>query len=653
MATDVERLILRLEVSQARFDKQLARINGTVNRRATAMERRFARVNGTVTAGFSRLGAGLTAAFAGALTARAAQRLIDSATRIENALKVAGLAGEELARVQDRLFASAQRNAAPVEALTQLYSRAALVQKELGISTEELLGFTDRVAVALRVSGKSASESSGALLQLSQALGSGVVRAEEFNSILEGALPIAQAAAAGLKEAGGSVSKLRTLVIEGEVSSEAFFRAFEAGSVVLEDKVAGAVFTVAQSFTRIENALIVAAGKFDDGADASGRMARSLAWLAGVIESIDFAGPARTLGAWVDWLERGALAAGRFVEGLADGRAVLDFSPAPVSRAQPAGLRGGVGGGRGARARRDPVSLADFAAPSGTAGGKEKRDAFQREARQITERTGAIEAMTRAQAALNPLIEDFGLGLEKARAAAELEAAARREGLEITPELRTRIDELAGAYAAAGAAAEQLAAEQEGLRQGAAEFAGIARDALGGFISDLREGKSASEALANSLDRVADRLIDIALDSLFSGGVGGGSGGGIGGVIASLFHDGGIAGRGGRSRHVPAAAFAGAPRYHAGGIAGMQPGEVPAILQRGEIVVPNMAGSRGLGGGAGSSVAITYAPTINAGDLATKAWVRGVVDRSVGEAVRLSQAGQARALRGRSDALWP
>src|SRR5690606_30692047 len=142
----------------------------------------------------------------------------------ENSLKVAGLSGQELTRVYDRLFASAQRNAAPVESLVELYSRASLVQKELGVSTEELIDFTDRVALALRVSGKSAQESSGALLQLSQALGSGIVRAEEFNSLLEGALPIAQAAAAGLSEAGGSVAMLRQLGLAGGPSSEAVFR---------------------------------------------------------------------------------------------------------------------------------------------------------------------------------------------------------------------------------------------------------------------------------------------------------------------------------------------------------------------------------------------------------------------------------------------
>src|SRR5690606_33276322 len=162
------------------------------------------------------------------------QQLIDAATRIDNALKVAGLSGQELERVYSRLFESAQSNAAPIESLVTLYGRLAIVQNELGVSSNEMLNFTNSVAMALRVAGTDAQSASGALLQLSQAMGSGIVRAEEFNSILEGALPIAQAAAAGIEEAGGSVAKLRQLVVDGKVSSEAFFRGFEAGAYILE-----------------------------------------------------------------------------------------------------------------------------------------------------------------------------------------------------------------------------------------------------------------------------------------------------------------------------------------------------------------------------------------------------------------------------------
>jgi hypothetical protein len=69
-----------------------------------------------------------------------------------------------------------------------------------------------------------------------------------------------------------------------------------------------------------------------------------------------------------------------------------------------------------------------------------------------------------------------------------------------------------------------------------------------------------------------------ALSSAF-GGWGGST------VTAAVSHAGGMVGISGHSRQVPALAFAGAPRLHAGGWAGLRPDEVPTILQRGERVL--------------------------------------------------------------------
>lgn len=215
------------------------------------------------------VGARLAGVLATGVSVDAARQLIEMSTRIQNALKVTGLEGDKLTKVYGRLFASAQKNATPIEAMVELYSRLALSQKELGVSQEELLDFTDKIGVALRVSGKSAAEASGALLQLSQALGGGVVRAEEFNSILEGAQPIAQAAADGIAEAGGSIAKLRQLVIAGEVSSKAFFEGFQRGSTNLATKAANSEATISQSFVRLQNVLVDVAMRFDDSTGAS------------------------------------------------------------------------------------------------------------------------------------------------------------------------------------------------------------------------------------------------------------------------------------------------------------------------------------------------------------------------------------------------
>lgn len=60
------------------------------------------------------------------------------------------------------------------------------------------------------------------------------------------------------------------------------------------------------------------------------------------------------------------------------------------------------------------------------------------------------------------------------------------------------------------AALEANAALMESIR-------GTASDLLGGFVSDLRDGKSAVDALGNAFDRLSDKLLDMALDAAIMG----------------------------------------------------------------------------------------------------------------------------------------
>ncbi|MCM2504563.1 tape measure protein [Aureimonas altamirensis] len=287
MASEVERLLVRLEVSQNKFERQMAAISSSADRSARRVESRFASMNKKLQSQFSGLG-GLAGAFAGIASARGAQQLLDAATRITNSLRVAGLEGEALTSVYNQLFESAQRNAVPIESLVTLYSRLTVAQKELNVSNQEIVQFTDLVGMSLRASGQSATEAQGALLQLSQALGGGVIQAEEYNSLLDGARPLLQAVAAGMKEAGGSVATLTQLVKSGQVSSEAFFRAGQAGAAILEQQLSGAETTISGSFVRLQNVLVDTARKLDEGTDASDRVSEALSALSKVIAETDF-----------------------------------------------------------------------------------------------------------------------------------------------------------------------------------------------------------------------------------------------------------------------------------------------------------------------------------------------------------------------------
>lgn len=299
-------LELPIGLTEQKFMQQLARIEAQSIKTSQRAEAAFKRSNQASAnsfkalersagaslrnmSGLFRAGAGLLAGGLVANQLRQYTRLADAATRMQNSLRVVGLEGAELSAVYEQLYRSAQKNSAPINSLVDLYSKLALTQKELGVSSKELIEFTDGIAVALRVGGTDAQAASGSLLQLSQALGGGTVRAEEFNSILEGTPTIAQAMARGLKEAGGSVAELRKIVVAGELSSKAAFEAFVVGSEELRVQAESSQTTVGQAFTRIGNSLVTVVGEFDQASGASANFANVMIDMADGLDSFDAA----------------------------------------------------------------------------------------------------------------------------------------------------------------------------------------------------------------------------------------------------------------------------------------------------------------------------------------------------------------------------
>lgn len=280
---DEERLVVLFEARMAEFERNLKRANRAGADNWNSIENRFRRGKQNLDSISSSLGRSLIAPLTGigaALSGREVARYADAWTNANNALKVAGVTGTQQAAVMNELFASAQRNAAPISALTRLYGTAAQVSNELGASQGDLIRFTDGIAVALKVAGTDATQASGALSQLGQALGSAKVRAEEFNSIQEGARPILQAVAVGLETAGGSVAKLKELVNEGAVTNRDFFQAFLKGLPSIQAMAAEAVPTIAQGFTKISNAMTRYVGQTDEGLGATQRLVQGLNALA-------------------------------------------------------------------------------------------------------------------------------------------------------------------------------------------------------------------------------------------------------------------------------------------------------------------------------------------------------------------------------------
>jgi hypothetical protein len=113
-------------------------------------------------------------------------------------------------------------------------------------------------------------------------------------------------------------------------------------------------------------------------------------------------------------------------------------------------------------------------------------------------------------------------------------------------------------------------------------------------------GAATGAAVSSAAGDVAKAAIGDAT-AASGGGWLSGIGKSVGNWLASIFHEGGVVGEGAPPRRpVDASVFLNAPRYHTGGLAsayasgGLRPDEMPAILQRGEVVLSRQQVAKGM-----------------------------------------------------------
>ncbi|MBN7761624.1 hypothetical protein JYP52_10785 [Nitratireductor aquibiodomus] len=210
---------------------------------------------------------------------------------------------------------------------------------------------------------------------------------------------------------------------------------------------------------------------------------------------------------------------------------------------------------------------------------------------EIDNAAGATERLDEAFAAIGGAGGDAaGDGEGSAGSAARAAEASRAAG----EAAATAATQAATGWAAVREELSRYASEAmdwgKGLGSALTSAFRSAEDAIANFVTG---GKIDFKALADSIladiTRIAVRsaILGPLANALGGGGGGllGGLFGGSGGLFAGIFHQGGVAGGPAQQRLVPALAFAGASRFHDGGVAGLRADEVPAILQRGEMVL--------------------------------------------------------------------
>ncbi|TGY90652.1 phage tail tape measure protein [Marinicauda algicola] len=217
------------------------------------------------------------------------------------------------------------------------------------------------------------------------------------------------------------------------------------------------------------------------------------------------------------------------------------------------------------------------------------REAMTGATDEIDNAATATERLDTAFDAISGAGEDAGGATRGAGSAGRAAAASREAGKAI----KDAADQAATGWAAVRDELARYASEAmewgKGLGNALVGAFRSAEDAIAKFVTT---GKLDFKALADSIladiTRIAVRSAILGpLANALAGGGGllGGLFGSGGGILSGIFHAGGMVGAPAPQRLVPAYAFAEAPRMHRGGMAGLRPDEVPAILQRGEMVL--------------------------------------------------------------------
>ena len=233
----------------------------------------------------TRLGP-LSAALAGVAAALSVKQLLAVAEEFKNynaRLALATKGTGNFVEMQSRLRDVAKETRAPLSDTVDLYNKLAPALAGMGRNGAQSAGIIATVSQAIGLSGASAAASSASLAQFTQAMGSGVLRGEELNSIMENTSGLADAIAEGL---GVTRGELRKMGADGKLSSEAVLAGLEKVSARVASDFSQLPKTVGQSSTLVRNELVEMVGGIDRALGATNALASGLAFFAENIENV-------------------------------------------------------------------------------------------------------------------------------------------------------------------------------------------------------------------------------------------------------------------------------------------------------------------------------------------------------------------------------
>ena len=253
---------VRINVDTSQIDKATQSLNRLSQAQTRASQAHFkgkskglaqGKAQNTAQAGGMGIVGGLKGAFValgGMAIINEIKQTADAMMSLSSRIKLVTKDEAERLRVESTLYEMANRNRASLEDLGDLYYKTASSAKQFGATQEDVLKLTDIVSKSLIVGGADTAQQKSTILQLSQALSSGVLQGDELRSLRENAPRLMQEIA---KNMGTTMAGLKEMGAKGELTTQRLMQAILQSGGAIEGEFARMTPTIGQAITVIGN----------------------------------------------------------------------------------------------------------------------------------------------------------------------------------------------------------------------------------------------------------------------------------------------------------------------------------------------------------------------------------------------------------------
>ncbi|NNH02218.1 tape measure protein, partial [Acinetobacter sp. ANC 5414] len=271
---------LEKEVQQAdqafnNFHAEVGKANTKLNETDSAAQTAQKGLNGAKFAVTALVGA--MAALGVGLGIRELAEAADTYTNLSARINIATKDGGNFTSAIAGVHQVALATNSSLDATGDLFTRLNAVGKDMGMTQQQALDLTKTVTQAIQIGGGSAQASEAAVQQFIQAMQGGVLRGEEFNSIMENGYGVAEALARGL---GVTTGELRKMAENGGLGAERVVKALQSQASEVEATYSKMPLTIGNALTKISTQWQIIIGEMDQANGSSATIANALSIIA-------------------------------------------------------------------------------------------------------------------------------------------------------------------------------------------------------------------------------------------------------------------------------------------------------------------------------------------------------------------------------------